>query len=67
MATTQYRPGDIVPASGIYLVLHDQHHRPHEVTYVKGEVFPPCNHCGYHPRFSLERAAHHVHNHDQFR
>ena len=64
---TEYKPGDLVPASGIYKVVHDYvHHQVHEVTCVMGEHFPPCNHCGHHPRFTPVRMAHHVHNHAHF-
>jgi hypothetical protein len=63
-----YRPGEEVPFSGIYGVIHDPKHvASHEVTCVKGERFPPCNGCGHHPRFTLVRAAHHIGNHEQFR
>ncbi len=65
---TVYKPGDTVPDSGIYKVVHDYVHREeHEVTCVKGEHFPPCNHCGHHPRFAAVRLAHHVHNHANFK
>jgi hypothetical protein len=63
----EYKPGDTVAFSGIYKVVHDLHHvADHEVTCVRGEPFPPCNHCGPHPRFTLVRAAHHVSNHSAF-
>jgi hypothetical protein len=63
-----YKPGDEVPQSGIYKVVHDtQHSDEHEVTCVYGEKFPPCNHCGDHPRFSLVRAAIHVRWHKHFK
>ena len=65
---TLYKPGDEVPKSGIYKVVHDTVHKEeHEVTAVIGERFPPCRHCGQHPRFSLERAPHHIGNHDHFK
>jgi len=65
---TIYKPGDKVPLSGIYKVTHDNvHHDVHEVTCVYGEPFPPCNHCGHHPRFQLVRSATHVRNHDHFK
>ena len=68
MTNAVYKPGDKVPASGIYQVIHDTVHKAeHEVTAVIGEHFPPCNHCGPHPRFTLLRAAHHINNHDFFR
>jgi hypothetical protein len=64
---TIYKPGMEVPTSGIYKVVHDTNHRQeHEVTAVKGEPFPPCNHCGNHPRFQLVYSAHHIKNHENF-
>ena len=63
----QYKPGDKVPKSGIYKVVHDTvHDEEHEVTAVLGEPFPPCNECGDHPRFTLIRAAHHIKTHKHF-
>jgi hypothetical protein len=43
----EYRPGDIVPQSGIYTITHDPVHTemPHEVTAIKGHRFPTCRHC----------------------
>jgi len=64
----QYKPGDKVPQSGIYKVVHDTVHKEeHEVTAVVGEPFPPCNDCGSHPRFTLIRAAHHIQTHKYFK
>jgi len=63
-----YKPGDTVPRSGIYNVIHDVEHTDrHQVTCVMGESFPPCNHCGRHPRFTLAQAAHHIANHKFFK
>jgi hypothetical protein len=46
----EYKPGDTVEHSGVYLVLHDEEHtQSHEVTVVFGKRFPACNHCGHHP------------------
>jgi len=70
MANEIYKPGDKVPASGIYKVLHDRNHiQEHEVTAVLDEHFPPCNGCGKgaHPRFQLVRAAHHINNYKGFK
>ena len=62
-----YKPGDEVPTSGIYKVVHDTVHKEeHEVTAVAGEHFPPCNHCGKHPRFQLLYSAHHISRHKNF-
>jgi hypothetical protein len=63
-----FKPGDTVPRSGIYKVTHDPNHTaPHEVTCVYGTRFPPCNHCGHHPRFTLVRAAQHVAQNEHFK
>jgi hypothetical protein len=48
-----FKPGDSVPASGIYRVIHDPAHaQEHDVTCVYGKKFPPCRGCK-HPRFVL--------------
>jgi len=65
---TEYKPGDTVPHSGIYRVTHDQQHAAsHEVTCVYGKNFPPCNHCGHHPRFVLVKAAQHIASNEHFK
>ena len=57
----EYRPGQIVPNSGIYSVLHDAcHAQVHEVTCVYGEHFPPYRCCSHSVRYRLVRAAIHV-------
>jgi hypothetical protein len=64
----EYKPGQEVPASGIYNVTHDPRHaEAHQVTCIKGRIFPPCKGCGQHPRFTLFRAAHHIENHEYFK
>lgn len=64
---TEYKPGEIITQSGIYKVIHDNnHHEDHEVTLIKNHTFPPCNHCGKHPRFVLVRAAIHISSHKLF-
>src|SRR5918912_3668399 len=57
----EYRPGEIVPQSGVYRIAHDPVHAdmPHEVTVIKGRRFPTCRHCkGI--SFQLAHAAKHV-------
>jgi hypothetical protein len=62
-----YSPGDIVPESGIYKVIHNPSHaESHEVTCIEGRRFPTCNSCE-HPRFVLVRAAKHVKDQRSFR
>jgi hypothetical protein len=59
-----YKPGGIVPQSGIYQVKHDRvHAQPHEVTAVRGHRFPPCRNCGHGITYTLSHAAHHVDEH----
>jgi hypothetical protein len=57
MASGPFRPGDQVPATGIYTATHDQHRTPHEVFAVQGEYFPPCRRCGSNASFTLLRTA----------
>lgn len=67
MAEELYKPGQKVPSSGVYRVMHDKIHAAnHEVTAIKGEPFPPCNHCGDRPRFKLVKATIHVKHHHLF-
>src|SRR5271165_5020958 len=45
-----FKPGDKVPASGIYDVIHDRldgddHALPHQITAIAGTLFPPCRVC----------------------
>ena len=66
-----YKPGDIVPESGIYEVSHDnldgqEHAQPHQVTAIRGTRFPPCRACHEHVRFRLRDAADHVDAHYHF-
>jgi hypothetical protein len=63
-----FKPGQKVPNSGIYNVLHDPyHHEPHQVTCVYKEPFPPCHDCGDDVRFELAVKALHVKHHVHFK
>ena len=62
-----FKPGDKVPNSGIYRVIHDPAHaEPHEVTCISGKPFPPCRDCK-HPEFELMRKALHIDQHEFFK
>jgi hypothetical protein len=62
----EFKPGDTVPHSGIYAVIHDTNHtQTHDVTCVYGKPFPPCRGCN-HPRFVLKYAAIHIEHNDNF-
>lgn len=63
----EFKPGDKVPNSGIYKVLHDKKRtEDHEVTCIAHKRFPPCRDCE-HPRFVLVRRALHVEVHELFK
>ena len=63
--TRGYRPGQLVPISGIYTVVHIGHRADHEVIAIRGEEFPPCRLCGsevvFHP---AQPTAHMTHDFD---
>ena len=40
-----YKPGQMVPISGVYAVVHVLHRRDHEVVAIRGEEFPQCRIC----------------------
>ena len=48
---SRYKPGEVVPESGVYRVLHSQHRSAHESTLREGETFPACRNCGGDVRF----------------
>ena len=55
---TSHRPGDPVPESGIYEVVHGRDHRQaHEVVMLKDTGFPMCDSCADQVRFRLIRTA----------
>jgi hypothetical protein len=56
--TTQnkYRPGQLVPESGVYRVTHKSHRLMHEATLLKGDRFPMCRQCKEGVRFELRQA-----------
>ncbi len=61
-----HQPGDTVPHSGIYRVIHNHHHPQHEVTCLSGEPFPACHECGRNVRFSLVVPARSIRKHVHF-
>ncbi len=54
----KYKPGQIIPASGIYRVEHDSHRLMHEATLLAENLFPRCRQCDSAVRFHLVRAIH---------
>ena len=52
-----FQPGDLVPESGVYTVVHDHHRQEHSATIFKGRHFPQCARCGDKVRFMLVQRA----------
>ena len=50
-----FKPGQAVPASGIYSVEHRPHRLMHMATLVNNMRFPRCKQCGDAVRFTLVR------------
>lgn len=52
-----FKPGERVPNSGVYRVLHQGHREEHEATLREGEQFPTCTVCEQGVRFRLVQSA----------
>jgi len=67
-SASEFKTGQDVPRSGIYIVTHDNNHaEEHEVTCVKDKIFPPCSGCDGNPTFKLLLPAKHVSEHEFFK
>ena len=53
----KHKPGELVPKSGIYRVMHESHRLMHEATLLEGDRFPICKQCDRNVRFELRRAV----------
>lgn len=60
MENGPFRPGEVVPVTGIYGVTHYQHRMPHEVFAKKGDTFPVCRRCNSRVSFTLIQPAIHL-------
>ncbi len=49
-------PGEQVPLSGVYRVVHAEHRADHMVVALSGDILPPCRVCGGKVSFHLEQA-----------
>ena len=63
MPSPFFRPLELIPESGIYRVFHAGHRQAHEVTLLRGELFPECKQCGRAVQFELLRPAPGLENH----
>lgn len=50
-----YSSGDVAAETGIYRVFHAEHRLSHEVTVLKGNLFPVCTKCSNQVVFELLR------------
>ena len=57
----KFRPGELAPVTGIYLVRHNPQHRPsHEAVIVRGETLPSCRTCKSRIIYEVLRTASHI-------
>lgn len=62
-----FRPGDPVPESGIYEVIHDSDHRQaHDAVMIMGNRFPSCEVCNERVRFRIVRTAPYIFQDEDF-
>ena len=64
--TSFFHPGDPVPATGIYEIIHAENRETQEVVLMSGDRLPACEACGYEVRFRLLRTAPHIFNDEDF-
>ena len=55
-----YKPGQIVPISGLYTAIHEGHRSSHEVVAIRGEEFPQCRLCKDEVRFCITKGVPHM-------
>ena len=57
----KFRPGELAPITGIYLVNHGTRHRErHEVVIIRGEQLPTCRTCKLNLSFEIIRPISHI-------
>ena len=62
-----FQPGDPVPESGIYEIIHRAAHRAlHEAVMHARDPFPVCDTCGAAVRFRLVRSAPYIFDDEDF-
>ncbi|HEY6249753.1 MAG TPA: hypothetical protein VI685_07310 [Candidatus Angelobacter sp.] len=54
----RYKPGQIVPRTGIYRIYHRRHRLMHEATLIEQTCFPRCKNCQNAVRFVLVQPPH---------
>ena len=65
--TRIFLPGEPVPETGIYEVIHDRGHRPsHDVVMHGNDLFPACDQCDIRVRFRMVRTAPYIFDDEDF-
>lgn len=63
----RYQAGDLVPATGVYEIIHHgQHRRSQEVVFISGDHFPGCEGCGKGVRFRHLRTVPYIFHDEDF-
>ena len=57
MAERRFQPGEAVPSSGVYRIIHGNHREDHDGILLHGQTFPACVVCGEKVRFQLVQAS----------
>jgi hypothetical protein len=56
---TEFKTDQLVPETGLYAVVHENHRLPNEVTLLRDQAFPRCSKCTEAVRFrALQLAPH---------
>ena len=56
-----FKPGELAPVSGVYLVTHLTPHRePHEAMVIRGELLAPCRICRSEVTYEVLRTTSHM-------
>lgn len=57
----RFRPGELAPITGIYMVTHGARHRErHEVVVIRGEQLPTCRTCKLNLSYQIVRPISHI-------
>jgi hypothetical protein len=67
MPQGMFKPGAVIPTTGLYAVRHAGHRPEHEAMLFSGEDFPPCLQCGNEVQFRLISAGTSAHDDKDFK
>jgi len=60
-AKRKFKPGDLAPITGVYMVVHGSVHRPpHEAVIIRGEQLPACRTCKLDVYFTVVQPMSHI-------